>query len=83
MNALTHFLSVILGACHCFPLVVELLEWSLNFVFFPLQLVVREPSEPSHKFEWGSHYVLIGDYMKAKECFHDAVSIQQAHQPRL
>lgn len=70
------FLSVILGAC-------QLLEWSLNFVFFPLQLVVREPSEPSHKFEWGSHYVLIGDYMKAKECFHDAVSIQQAHQPRL
>uniref|UniRef100_A0A671TSU6 Cilia and flagella associated protein 70 n=1 Tax=Sparus aurata TaxID=8175 RepID=A0A671TSU6_SPAAU len=41
------------------------------------------PSEPSHKFEWGSHYVLIGDYMKAKECFHDAVSIQQAHQPSL
>uniref|UniRef100_A0A671TSS1 Cilia and flagella associated protein 70 n=1 Tax=Sparus aurata TaxID=8175 RepID=A0A671TSS1_SPAAU len=47
------------------------------------ELVVREPSEPSHKFEWGSHYVLIGDYMKAKECFHDAVSIQQAHQPSL
>lgn len=27
--------------------------------------------------------MLTGDYMKAKECFHDAVSIQQAHQPRL
>lgn len=54
-----------------------------EFCIFPLQLVVRQPSEPSHKFEWGSHYVLIGDYMKAKECFHDAVSIQQAHQPRL
>ncbi|KAG7242632.1 hypothetical protein INR49_020005, partial [Caranx melampygus] len=41
------------------------------------------PSEPSHKFELGSLYMLTGDYMKAKECFHDAVSIQQAHQPSL
>ncbi|XP_036950713.1 cilia- and flagella-associated protein 70 isoform X3 [Acanthopagrus latus] len=47
------------------------------------ELVVRQPSEPSHKFEWGSHYVLTGDYMRAKECFHDAVSIQQANQPSL
>ncbi|XP_044211098.1 cilia- and flagella-associated protein 70 isoform X1 [Thunnus albacares] len=46
------------------------------------ELVVRHPCEPSHKFEWGSLYMLTGDYMKAKECFHDAVSIQQAHQPR-
>lgn len=53
------------------------------FVFVFLQLVVREPTEPSHKFEWGSLYMLTGDYMKAKECFHDAVSIQQEHQPRL
>ncbi|XP_039651680.1 cilia- and flagella-associated protein 70 isoform X1 [Perca fluviatilis] len=47
------------------------------------ELVVRHPMEPSHKFEWGSLYMLTGDYMKAKECFHDAVSIQQAHQPSL
>ncbi|XP_070762191.1 cilia- and flagella-associated protein 70 [Enoplosus armatus] len=47
------------------------------------ELVVRHPSEPSHKFELGSLYMLTGDYMKAKECFHDAVSIQQAHQPSL
>ncbi|XP_044039092.1 cilia- and flagella-associated protein 70 isoform X3 [Siniperca chuatsi] len=47
------------------------------------ELVVRHPREPSHKFEWGSLYMLTGDYMKAKECFHDAVSIQQAHQPSL
>ncbi|GLD62332.1 cilia- and flagella-associated protein 70 isoform X1, partial [Lates japonicus] len=47
------------------------------------ELVVRHPSEPSHKFEWGSLYMLTGDYMKANECFHDAVSIQQAHQPSL
>lgn len=54
-----------------------------EFVFVFLQLVVRHPHEPSHKFEWGSLFMLTGDYMKAKECFHDAVSIQQAHQPRL
>uniref|UniRef100_A0A8C4I3U0 Tetratricopeptide repeat protein 18 n=1 Tax=Dicentrarchus labrax TaxID=13489 RepID=A0A8C4I3U0_DICLA len=39
--------------------------------------------EPSYKFEWGSLYMRTGDYMKAKECFHDAVSIQQAHKPSL
>ncbi|XP_026175854.1 cilia- and flagella-associated protein 70 [Mastacembelus armatus] len=47
------------------------------------ELIVRHPSEPSHKFEWGCLYMLTRDYMKAKECFHDAVSIQQAHQPSL
>ncbi|KAG8001216.1 Cilia-and flagella-associated protein 70 [Nibea albiflora] len=47
------------------------------------ELVVRHPNEPSHKFEWGSLYMLTGDYMKARECFHDAVSVQQAHQPSL
>ncbi|KAK5874319.1 hypothetical protein PBY51_019274 [Eleginops maclovinus] len=47
------------------------------------ELVVRHPSEPSHKFEWGSLYMRTGDYMKAKECYHDVVSIQQAHQPSL
>ncbi|XP_070687791.1 cilia- and flagella-associated protein 70 [Pempheris klunzingeri] len=47
------------------------------------ELVVRHPSEPSHKREWGSLYMMTGDYMKAKECFHDAVSIQQADRSSL
>ncbi|XP_077941972.1 cilia- and flagella-associated protein 70 isoform X3 [Gasterosteus aculeatus] len=47
------------------------------------ELVVREPTDPSHKFEWGSLYMLTGDYMEARECFHDAVSVQQAHRPSL
>ncbi|XP_023187676.1 cilia- and flagella-associated protein 70 isoform X2 [Xiphophorus maculatus] len=47
------------------------------------ELVVRHPDEPLYKFEWGSLYMLIGDYMKAKECYHDAVSTQQTHQPSL
>ena len=45
--------------------------------------MVRHPNEPSHKLELGSLYMMTGDYMKAKECYHDAVSVQQAHQPRL
>lgn len=49
---------------------------------FPLQLVVRHPEDPSFKFEWGSLYMHSGNYMKAKECFSDAVSIEQAHHPR-
>ncbi|XP_037342711.2 cilia- and flagella-associated protein 70 isoform X2 [Pungitius pungitius] len=47
------------------------------------ELVVREPTDASHKFEWGGLYMLTGDYMKARECFHDAVSVQQAHRPSL
>ncbi|KAM9764632.1 cilia- and flagella-associated protein 70 [Menidia menidia] len=47
------------------------------------ELVVRHPYEASHKFEWGGLCMLTGDHMKAKECFHDAVSTEQAHQPSL
>lgn len=58
-------------------------DWTEFSFLFVLQLVVREPTDPSHKFEWGSLYMLTGDYMEARECFHDAVSVQQAHRPRL
>ncbi|XP_047218284.1 cilia- and flagella-associated protein 70 isoform X2 [Girardinichthys multiradiatus] len=47
------------------------------------ELVVRHPDDPLHRFEWGSLYMLMGDYVKAKECYHDAVSTQQTHQPSL
>ncbi|XP_061617504.1 cilia- and flagella-associated protein 70 isoform X4 [Phyllopteryx taeniolatus] len=47
------------------------------------ELVVRHPRDPSHKFEWGNLYMQTGDYMKAKMCFHDAVAVQQSHQPSL
>ncbi|KAG7498635.1 cilia-and flagella-associated protein 70 isoform X2 [Solea senegalensis] len=47
------------------------------------ELVVRCPKEPSYKYMWGSLYMLTGDYMKAKECFYDAMSVQQAHHPSL
>ncbi|XP_065327620.1 cilia- and flagella-associated protein 70 [Pelmatolapia mariae] len=47
------------------------------------ELVVRHPNEPTYMFEWGGLYMLTGDYLKAKECYHDAVSIDQVHQPSL
>lgn len=50
---------------------------------FLLQLVVRHPNDPSYMFAWGSLYMLMQDYMKAKECYHDALSISQSHNPRL
>ncbi|KAM3868524.1 cilia- and flagella-associated protein 70 [Diretmus argenteus] len=47
------------------------------------ELVTKEPAEPTHWFDWGSFLMLTGDHMKAEECFHHAVSIQQSHQPSL
>ncbi|CAI5644785.1 unnamed protein product [Oreochromis niloticus] len=47
------------------------------------ELVVKHPNEPTYMFEWGGLYMLTGDYLKAKECYHDAVSIDQVHQPSL
>uniref|UniRef100_A0A667ZKN1 Cilia and flagella associated protein 70 n=1 Tax=Myripristis murdjan TaxID=586833 RepID=A0A667ZKN1_9TELE len=47
------------------------------------ELVTREPSEPSHWFHWGSLYMLTREHLKAEECFHQAVSIQQSHQSSL
>lgn len=48
-----------------------------------LQLVVRHRNEPSYMFDWGSLYMLTRDYMKAEECYREAVSISQSHLPRL
>ncbi|CAF99918.1 unnamed protein product [Tetraodon nigroviridis] len=47
------------------------------------ELVVRHPNDPSYMFEWGSLYMVTQDYVTAKECYHDAVSISQSHLPSL
>ncbi|XP_028258040.1 cilia- and flagella-associated protein 70-like [Parambassis ranga] len=47
------------------------------------ELIMRYPNEPSHMFEWGSLFMQTRDYMMAETCFHDALSIQQEHQPSL
>ncbi|XP_068171036.1 cilia- and flagella-associated protein 70 [Antennarius striatus] len=50
---------------------------------FYQELVRRDPSDPTNMFEWGGIYMQTGDYEKARNCFHDTVSIQQTHQPSL
>ncbi|RVE74217.1 hypothetical protein OJAV_G00019820 [Oryzias javanicus] len=47
------------------------------------ELVVRHTQEASYKFGWGSLFMLTKDYIKAKECFYDAVATNQSHQPSL
>uniref|UniRef100_A0A3Q3M8C4 Cilia and flagella associated protein 70 n=1 Tax=Mastacembelus armatus TaxID=205130 RepID=A0A3Q3M8C4_9TELE len=57
-----------------------------TYITFPLYIHVhfyRFLLRFTQKMIWGCLYMLTRDYMKAKECFHDAVSIQQAHQPSL
>ncbi|CAJ1049257.1 cilia- and flagella-associated protein 70 [Xyrichtys novacula] len=50
---------------------------------FYQELVVKHPREPLYKFDWGRLFMETRDYIKAEECFHDAVSVQQTHQPSL
>ncbi|XP_075874741.1 cilia- and flagella-associated protein 70 isoform X3 [Nelusetta ayraudi] len=52
-------------------------------VCYHQELIVRHPDDPTYKFDWGSLYMHSGNYIKAKECFSNAVSIEQAHHPSL
>ncbi|KAK0151316.1 Cilia- and flagella-associated protein 70 [Merluccius polli] len=45
--------------------------------------LVRGQTEPSHWLDYGTLYMRTGDHVKAEECFHRAVSLQQAHLPSL
>uniref|UniRef100_G3PYK0 Cilia and flagella associated protein 70 n=1 Tax=Gasterosteus aculeatus aculeatus TaxID=481459 RepID=G3PYK0_GASAC len=79
----THTQSVCVSTLRHFAREAQLVGDYQQAVQHYQELVVREPTDPSHKFEWGSLYMLTGDYMEARECFHDAVSVQQAHRPSL
>ncbi|XP_034038493.1 cilia- and flagella-associated protein 70-like [Thalassophryne amazonica] len=48
-----------------------------------IELAVMEPSEPTHWFHIGSHFMLTKDYLKANESFLMALSIHPAHQTSL
>ncbi|XP_063048608.1 cilia- and flagella-associated protein 70 [Engraulis encrasicolus] len=43
------------------------------------ELLARDRSDPSHWFDFGCFYMSRGDYQKAEECYHQAVSIKQDH----
>ncbi|XP_030645563.1 cilia- and flagella-associated protein 70 [Chanos chanos] len=45
--------------------------------------VARDRSNPDHWFDYGTYHMLVADFLKAEECFHQAVSIYQAHLPSL
>ncbi|XP_059899469.1 cilia- and flagella-associated protein 70 isoform X1 [Gadus macrocephalus] len=45
--------------------------------------LVGGPTEPSHWLDYGTFYMRTGDHVKAEECFHHAVSLQQTHLPSL
>ncbi|KAJ0056819.1 hypothetical protein NL108_018210, partial [Boleophthalmus pectinirostris] len=47
------------------------------------ELLVRNPTDPLHKYDLGSYYMLTGDYMKAGEYYRYAVATDQSHQPSL
>ncbi|KAI4878195.1 hypothetical protein NFI96_018270, partial [Prochilodus magdalenae] len=47
------------------------------------ELLARDRNNPSHWFDYGVFHMLTADYLKAEECFHMAVSINQAHVPSL
>ncbi|XP_062336152.1 cilia- and flagella-associated protein 70-like [Osmerus eperlanus] len=44
-----------------------------------VQRLTRERNNPSHWFDYGAFYMLRADYLTAQECFHYAVSEDQAH----
>lgn len=48
-----------------------------------LELLARYPSDPLSAFDLGQHYMLLGDHIKAKEFFYEAVATDQSHQPSL
>ncbi|XP_046893282.1 cilia- and flagella-associated protein 70 [Hypomesus transpacificus] len=53
-------------------------DYQLASQYYQEQLT-RERNNPSHWFDYGAFYMLSADYLKAEECFHYAVSIEQAH----
>ncbi|XP_062841100.1 cilia- and flagella-associated protein 70, partial [Trichomycterus rosablanca] len=47
------------------------------------ELLARDQSNASYWFDYGALHMHSADYLKAEECFHLAVSIDQAHVPSL
>ncbi|XP_072550492.1 cilia- and flagella-associated protein 70 isoform X2 [Salminus brasiliensis] len=45
--------------------------------------LLRDQSNSSHWFDYGAFNMMMADYLKAEECFHLAVSIDQTHVPSL
>ncbi|XP_066499123.1 cilia- and flagella-associated protein 70 isoform X2 [Hoplias malabaricus] len=57
-------------------------DYQLAAQYYQEQLA-REQNMPSHWFDYGVFYMVTADYLKAEECFHKAVSVDQTHVPSL
>ncbi|XDV12378.1 hypothetical protein PO909_001072, partial [Leuciscus waleckii] len=47
------------------------------------ECLIRDRSDPSHWFDYGAFHMLTADHLMAKECFQQALSIEQTHIPSL
>ncbi|XP_060748472.1 cilia- and flagella-associated protein 70 [Tachysurus vachellii] len=57
-------------------------DYQLAAHYYQEQLA-QDRSNPSHWFDYGVLYMCTAEYVKAKECFHLAVSVDQEHIPSL
>ncbi|XP_026771916.3 cilia- and flagella-associated protein 70 isoform X1 [Pangasianodon hypophthalmus] len=57
-------------------------DYQLAAHYYQEQLA-QDRSNPSHWFDYGVLSMFTAEYMKAEECFHLAVSVDQAHVPSL
>ncbi|XP_069761499.1 cilia- and flagella-associated protein 70 isoform X2 [Narcine bancroftii] len=46
---------------------------------YHLERLARDKSNPEHWFDYGTFYLLLNDYVKAEECFREAIAVDQEH----
>ncbi|XP_072125634.1 cilia- and flagella-associated protein 70 isoform X1 [Mobula birostris] len=46
---------------------------------YHLERLTHDKSSPDHWFDYGTFYLLLNDYVKAEECFHKAIAVDQEH----
>ncbi|XP_078274401.1 cilia- and flagella-associated protein 70 isoform X2 [Rhinoraja longicauda] len=46
---------------------------------YHLERLARDKLNPEHWFDYGTFYLLLNDYVKAEECFREAIAVNQEH----
>ncbi|XP_059835276.1 cilia- and flagella-associated protein 70 isoform X2 [Hypanus sabinus] len=46
---------------------------------YHLERLARDKSNPDHWFDYGTFYLLLNDYVRAEECFREAIAVDQEH----
>ncbi|XP_058266386.1 cilia- and flagella-associated protein 70 isoform X3 [Hemibagrus wyckioides] len=60
-----------------------LLHEDYQLAAYYYQELAQDRSNPSHWFNYGVFYMSTAEYVKAEECFHLAISVDQEHIPSL